>query len=428
MVLRSALEQVMRTAACICCFTCLLVLVPSSPAHPAAAVVVEGYITHLVKQLGDPDFATREAAQKKLRQLELLALPQLVKGLRNDSQEVVMRSTELIKELRPKAMPLVRELKTDPSIDFRSVKFSRDGKLIAACGEFGVHIWEVESGRSINRVELKNYIHYSLEFTADGKRLWIGGDGGIISLDIATGKFKWFLQDIRTNFDNLLLAPDGKSLLAVGRDHLHVLDASTGKKLQDVKVSPYRINEIKLSPDGKTIAAACPSLTVALIDFSEGKLIREWKIAADRPLKPEVEMNEHVASVAWAPDGKSLACGTGGMITGGEIHIRDLEGKLIRQWQAHFSGAGHLTFIGNGRLLLSTGSIAAKTGSDVVAVWNPDEGKGCGLHRLMKGESRYQLAVFEERGLFALVGYGTVHLRRLPHPAWSVAPFIAIYP
>jgi hypothetical protein len=54
---------------------------------------------NLVRQLGDPDFATREAATKKLRGLGLKAIPALQAGSRDPNPEIAKRSGELLRQI-----------------------------------------------------------------------------------------------------------------------------------------------------------------------------------------------------------------------------------------------------------------------------------------------------------------------------------------
>ena len=58
-------------------------------------------VVKLVEQLGSPEFADREAAQKSLRELGVKAMPALRElGVKSDSPEVVKRCTELLDTLR----------------------------------------------------------------------------------------------------------------------------------------------------------------------------------------------------------------------------------------------------------------------------------------------------------------------------------------
>src|SRR5207249_3932699 len=57
----------------------------------------------LVTQLGHPDFASREAAAKKLRDLGTKAIPALQAGTRDPSPEVARRSHDVLAAVRADA-------------------------------------------------------------------------------------------------------------------------------------------------------------------------------------------------------------------------------------------------------------------------------------------------------------------------------------
>ncbi|MDB5305893.1 MAG: sigE 41 [Gemmataceae bacterium] len=83
---------------------------PVTPGDPAAA---------LVRQLGDPDFATREAAAKALRTLGASARPALEAGTRDPNPEVAKRAREVLTGIRADARAdLAKRFDADGTADF----------------------------------------------------------------------------------------------------------------------------------------------------------------------------------------------------------------------------------------------------------------------------------------------------------------------
>src|SRR5438093_696184 len=62
-------------------------------------------IASLVRQLGDDSYASRQAAQRRLREIGKPAIPALQAALKSDDLEVHLRADELIKELQRPPIP-----------------------------------------------------------------------------------------------------------------------------------------------------------------------------------------------------------------------------------------------------------------------------------------------------------------------------------
>jgi RNA polymerase sigma factor (sigma-70 family) len=74
-----------------------------APAAPAPRLV-DDPAAKLVEQLGAPEFADREAAQKKLRELGVKANPALRAGLKSENPEVRNRAAKVLAEIRKDAL------------------------------------------------------------------------------------------------------------------------------------------------------------------------------------------------------------------------------------------------------------------------------------------------------------------------------------
>jgi hypothetical protein len=75
-----------------------------APAAAPAPRLVDDPATKSVEQLGAHEFADREAAQKKLRELGVKANPALRAGLKSEDPEVRNRSAKLLSEIRKDAL------------------------------------------------------------------------------------------------------------------------------------------------------------------------------------------------------------------------------------------------------------------------------------------------------------------------------------
>ena len=222
----------------------------------------------------------------------------------------------------------------------RSVAFSPNGKTLAAgCGG-GVALWEVARQARLADKPLLVVASpvLSVAFSPEGESLAAGGGGGVVLWDTARWErlAEMPLSDAESLVESVAFSPDGKTL-AAGTE----LDIGAGVVLWDVTqrrrlaeeplaVAANRVTSVAFSPDGKTLAAGyrrgdgvsplggqAPSDREFLASeyrrgVSGGVMLwdaRRHTRLADTPL----EVTEgSVMSVAFSPDGKTIAAGYSG--------------------------------------------------------------------------------------------------------------------
>src|SRR4051812_3722036 len=92
------------------CFAGLLLVLPYVPA--VADDPDDKEIARLVKQLGDDDFDTREAATKRLQEIGKPAVGALVRAMKSNDLEVRRRAEAVLTEIgKPAVDALVRAMK-----------------------------------------------------------------------------------------------------------------------------------------------------------------------------------------------------------------------------------------------------------------------------------------------------------------------------
>ncbi len=152
-----------------------------------------------------------------------------------------------------------------------------------------------------------------VDFFSDGKALVIGHDGGLTIRDTITGKVRASISiaDRLWNGKSFGLSPDGVTLATGGEKAVTLWDVSGRERAtfrQDGPDPPRfhnHVNCLAFSPDGSILAAGDHAARVVL-----------WEVATGRKLATlvgvEGRINEvldrgHAASLAFAPDGKTLA-------------------------------------------------------------------------------------------------------------------------
>jgi WD40 repeat protein len=187
------------------------------------------------------------------------------------------------------------------------------------------------------------------------------------------------------------LSADGKMLATVGDDKdVSLWELPSGKPIKKLPDSTDWLQTVRFTTDGKQLAAA----------GHDGKL-RAWEVASGRKLfevlgqatpapKAVVETNV-MTSLAWSPDGKTLAVGG----QDAKIHLfQGNDGKYIRTLGGHTGTVTALNFHPNGQLMLSTSK------DRTVRIWNPQAGA---MVKALEGHTAWAEGVaFAERGTLAI--------------------------
>ena len=256
-----------------------------------------------------------------------------------------------------------------------SIAFSPDGKMLAGSSFEGViWVWDISTGER-RQILTPHKIVEELMFSPDGRTIVSSTDKGTRLWDIATGEFKVRLEET-TGAYNIVFNPDGTILYGGNREEVRLWDPDTGKiKLRLGLKSPYHRPLPVLSPDSQTIAAAVANnYAVQLLDTHIGqskdipigdpKYIKMIRVS-DGISKIVDYATKRVESIAFSPDGRTLA-----ISSDGEIRFWD---PKTEEQKAILTGEGsfyNLLFSPDGRTLAAK-SYTSRDGTHIY-LWDID--------------------------------------------------------
>lgn len=190
------------------------------------------------------------------------------------------------------------------------IAFSPDGKTLAiAEREVGIRIIALPSGADLPSLDDKEGRALSLNsiaYSRDGKYLVASDEYGIRLWDTDTGKvvFDDLKDTDRRSFGlyHVAISPNGEILAATDADNY--LEFNWRKNTQSVK--PGHVDSFSFRPDGNAIAFISPSrtnnFTIYIRAAATKRIIRSL---------PAVSGKEVFGSLAYSPNGKFLVLGGG---------------------------------------------------------------------------------------------------------------------
>jgi WD40 repeat protein len=287
--------------------------------------------------------------------------------------------------------------------------------LAAGCGDRSIRLWDVATIRPLPiNLNHESWVS-SIAFAPDGKSLVAGSaDARVIVWDVRSGKEVVALErnpesftgrgQLRGNTWSVAYAPDGLSVAGGDNEGLvKVWDVATGRVIHTLWSRRSRFAySMAFSPDSRTLAVAYDNGPVGLWDLETGQEARAIALPPDA---------YYFISVAFSPDGKMLAIGTGKERQSGEVLIWDIaRGTLSKTLRGHTYPVLSIAFSLDGRSLVSGGQ------DMTLRLW--DAASGREMARLTEHRNTITCVAFSPNGrTVASGGYDdTVRL-------WDVSAF-----
>jgi geranylgeranyl transferase type-2 subunit beta len=237
-----------------------------------------------------------------------------------------------------------------------SVCFDADGKLLST-GSFDhtAAIRDSRSGELRHKLTGHAGIVTCVAFSPDKATLATGSVDRTVKLwDVASGKLKCTLLGHKSWVNSLAFRPDGTWLITASSDGtVRVWSPAAEKLLRTLQATTGEVRSVAISADGKHIAAGLRYGTLKVWSTSD------WKEVLSIQGQPG-----DVWAVAFSPDSRVLASVEGDWNRGGLVILRQVpDGKPLGRLQ-HTGEVLSLAFAPDGK------SLAAGAADKTVKIWD----------------------------------------------------------
>jgi WD40 repeat protein len=207
----------------------------------------------------------------------------------------------------PTAPPSPTEVKSENGT-INQVAWSPDGELLAVAGSEGVYLYRAETLEKLTALD-SGAVSVAFSPRDGGQTLAIAQAETVELWDVSgvlqTGELKLQRKLIgKSQINQITFSPDGQTLAAASEDtRVQVWDVTTGDALRALEGLTGPVTSVAFSPDGGSLAAG------ALTDCAANVVFSVWNVETGEVLPISGGVPSTVMSVAFNPTGQQIALG-----------------------------------------------------------------------------------------------------------------------
>ena len=252
------------------------------------------------------------------------------------------------------------------STEVRSLSFNKDGSIAAGLTKEGIRVWSVPDGRILHDFDKLQDGQQRPMISPCGQFLAVNSSTGAKVYDLRTGSVSAELKappdkPIRFISGDVAFSPDGELLAAANTYVINVWRIRNGELLhsfpadQPLKRHGYWAITVAFSPDGRSLATGSGTWYTGGPDTAGG-ITKIWDVGTGELLRQFPPQLDGIYGLAWSPDGKWLATGSGIYQRSDRAAVKVWDartGDLVYDLKGHTECVWNVAFSPDGRRLTS---------------------------------------------------------------------------